>query len=105
MIARTHLRLSQLLRRLGKVQDVIDYLERQTQMLSVVIHRLFNLHRGVTKYSRGPAASSYKRCCLVKGLVQVLLESDVGIEEASRLADLSVGEVSNDLTDKLDNLS
>lgn len=63
------------------------------------MHMQFHLRRAVRKGVGGGAAAD-----LVEGLVQVLLQGDLGVKQARRLADLAVGKVGDDLADELDDL-
>lgn len=85
-------------------QATRSHLEGQAQVLAIGIHRLLLLLRHVAQHRAAAAAGGYEAGGLVEGLVQVLLQADVGVKEAAGLANLAVGKVSDDLGDELDDL-
>jgi hypothetical protein len=103
--AAPHLRLAESLRGLREVQDVVDDLEGQAQVATVLEHRV--LHARVIRaaeHCRRLAAGRDQRGRLVEAFVHVLVERQVCVKQAVLLADLAVREVRYHLADQLDHL-
>ena len=69
-------------------------------MPAVLKHGILHVRADPAEDRSRLAACSYEGGCFIEGFVRVLLQREAGVEQAAYLADLSVGKVSNDLTDE-----
>lgn len=82
----------------------LTHLEGQSEVLAVRIHSLLVVLVHLAEHSTAATAGGNQAGRLVKRLVEVLLQRHLRVKQAARLADLSVGKVSNDPGDELDDL-
>lgn len=95
---------SELLCRLREVQNIVDYLESEPKVFTVIVHSRLVFFAGAAEYRRASTTGRYQGSSFVEALVEVLFESDVGVVQILGLGNFSVREIRYNLTDELDNL-